>query len=1314
MGVSTDYPNVPEWVSKSTGYQAGSMVKYKGNIFYAAFWGLEPGVGDADHNGWRFYDELYDLTPHTPTQEAKIIAYIPTWRKKEGFNYANAEMYRHITHGIVAFLMFSETNLGEFDPTSVNDVNAVLPDVVNTGHEKDTRISIALGGATDYGFFNLMTSVGNNPANPLLDKAVQNVVNFVKSNDLDGVDLDLECWWDKNSDPSKDQGGRLKSEGPHPAGYALTLFAQKLKQAMPDKLVSVTLFGTSWYGNNYDSKIADYVDWLAIMTYDLTGSWNASPVGPHSALFKIRNQDSAKIREQEFYQESYTKEQQGEWPGGGILNNPILSVEDTLWYWTNPLFVNSQGAGQNIPRNKIATGVPTYGYDFAYQKDPDDLSGQIPPGYKLIQYKNILAQFPDASTAANGNIKVPGNTPRPPFVSAAGTYPYAHDIYFETPQTATDKLNFLKSIGAQGVIIWELSNDVWEEGKSSILKVLYKNSGNPDKSPAIQDGGSSVGDGDFGKPVRYDTGDWSDVALNSENVVVGLRNSIVNDNPGFANLSYDIGRVDGDKIQWTSNFPSLEKGERWPSIAINNSGLVVEVYESSGGHTLWCKVGNVVADNNINGGKRIDWGESWQYDGEGTWPSVAINDHGLVVGVHTTDRDNLWYRVGTHNSSSSPAIDWRDSIWYGSSGEHPSVAINNNGLVVEVHQSSALGVSYRVGRVADDGIHINWGDEIKYDNGIKPSVAINNDGLVVEVHQSESGDTLWYRGTGQVNDTNKTITWSNAESQDYSNGQSPRVACNGEFAVETNCGIPIDGKTNEVFYSVLTLPAYRSNWIQLQGENSYFYCACNRPANNKERQASDHTMTIQEGAPYLYAVLTKDDDTADFPDGAVLTIEGPDGTQYDRDIEEENQLVIMSDSSVRCLIIKDPKPGDWKMTMTVPEGVGFHCECNTVPSKDPYKTITTALSKTNQLQKRDLSNNGKTNDQGWLALYAVWLVANLIKDVKEDAKVGAITGGVVGAGVGFVGGPTGPVTVPGGALIGALTGALGGVATGLAQGVTAMSTQMAALAQANAAPPEEVRIATWNVFHGNLAPGNDPAYGQPRLRLLEDRVAQLLNFGVQNNIGLITFQEMPRPILNAPNHALFTTIRNLNYDYVIVNDEYPSGGTAPVSTRRDGYLIVYNPAVFTLQNIAPGIQWQYFQPQLFLQGIAQARPPVQLQFQNLANGTVFDFLTWHTEPQRGNAQTYVTTAFNQLSQQQGNWILAGDLNMDDNHLPPGLVDSHHLTGDNLTLDHIITSGTAINPEADTHLPGRFTISQQQWGWFWSDAHYVLFGIVQFP
>ena len=248
--------------------------------------------------------------------------------------------------------------------------------------------------------------------------------------------------------------------------------------------------------------------------------------------------------------------------------------------------------------------------------------------------------------------------------------------------------------------------------------------------------------------------------------------------------------------------------------------------------------------------------------------------------------------------------------------------------------------------------------------------------------------------------------------------------------------------------------------------------------------------------------------------------------------------------------------------------------------------------------------------------------------------------------------------------------------------------------------------------------GDDPSYQQPRLPQLQDRVNELVNFGVQNNIGLITFQEMPQSVLNDPNHPILTNIRrNSNYDYVIVNSEYPSRSNIndppPASATTDGYLILYNPTVFTLQDIAPGVQWQYFQPQLFLQGLAQARPPVQLRFQNQANGNVFDFLTWHTEPQRALARTYVQTAYDQLSQQQGNWILAGDLNIDDNNLPPGVVDPHHLTGDNLTLDHIITSGTAIDPEQDPEEPGRFTISQQQWGRFWSDAHYVLFGIVRF-
>jgi GH18 family chitinase len=452
------------------------MVKYQGNVFEAAFWSSQPGVGDPNENGWRLYDEMYDLTPHTPTSQARVVAYIPTWRRSEGFVYGNPLLYQNITHGVISFLTFDQTNIGEFDNTSVAAVNAIAGEVVNTAHPMGTFITVSLGGGTDYGFRYLMERIGANPSDPVVQHVVTNVANFVQAHNLDGVDLDLECWWDPNNDPTKDQGGRPKSSGPHPAGVGLVEFAQQLRQAMPSKIISATLFATSWYGNNYDARLADAVDWLGIMTYDLTGSWNQSPVGPHTALLKIRDQTP------------YIAQQQGAWPGAGSSgnpwdNNPILSVEDAIWYWSNPYFLNWQGAGQSMPRNKMMAGVPAYGYDFAYAKGADPQSGQIPPGYLTIDYKQIVNQFPAAATTPQANIQLPGNTPRPAFDATPGTYPFSHNIYFETPATAVTKLQLLMSLGMQGVIIWELTTDVWDA--NSIVQALYANSGNPASRPPI-------------------------------------------------------------------------------------------------------------------------------------------------------------------------------------------------------------------------------------------------------------------------------------------------------------------------------------------------------------------------------------------------------------------------------------------------------------------------------------------------------------------------------------------------------------------------------------------------------------------------------------------------------------------------------------------------------------------------------------------------------------------------------------------------------------------------------------------------------------
>ena len=827
MGISSDYPAVPDWVAKPEGYQTGAVVKYKGNIFRAAFWASEPGEGDANKNGWRFFDELYDQTPHTVTSQAKVIAYIPTWRKKEGFDYTNPEMYRYITHGIVSFLTFSETHLGEFDADSVAEVTSLLPRVVSTAHLFGTNIMVALGGANDYGFLDLMTAVGNNPNSPQLDEAVQNVVGFVNVNFLDGVDLDLECWWGKPGE--KDQGGRMKSDGPHPAGRALALFAQKLKEAMPDKIVSATTFGTSWYGNNYDPALADHVDWLGVMTYDLTGSWDQSPVGPHTALHAIRARETSSIHAADVYQESYIPEQQGDWPGGGTENSPILSVEDTLWYWTNPLFVNWQGPGQNLPRTKVAAGVPVYGYDFAYAKDPDEVSGQIPPGYKDIRYKDILATFPDAADAPNANIKVPGTTPRPHLARPLppGDYPYAHNIYFETPNTAVAKLNFLKDVGAQGVIIWELSDDVWDDGKS-IIKALYEASGNPPRLPLV---------------------------LSAQQPAVEIPSPYLWDSTGFLGFSTSALQFQDDGIvrpgvrQFSARLWNVPSGVDWKTAASQAPAVIKRQYFNR---------------------------------------PTRIVDKGAL---------GLWGEFDVREESDVPA-------WYWGHMEESSGA--------------PPGFKRYISRL--------WG--------------------------------LPTFGGDWVGSSRKTP-----------------ALIEGQYFDQ-----PTDHRDQGIggFFGIFDVSDHPSPapapLAQARGANDCSYClmgTTSPPGGNVTHLNLTSTMTVTPGTPYLYAVLTQDNDSVDFPTGVVMTIQDPGGAHYDHDVQDDKQLVMMSGPSVRCLVVKDPRPGDWTMTMVAPSGAGFHCECNTAPSADIFETM---VKTRQQLSSQGLGPRDVTGALAYLAAGAIALV----------------------------------------------------------------------------------------------------------------------------------------------------------------------------------------------------------------------------------------------------------------------------------------------------------------------------------------------------
>jgi GH18 family chitinase len=448
------------WASSSTGYQKDAQVSHKkGN--YKAKWytTTEPGTsGD-----WELVSKCGDggLGPDYVGPQ-RIIGYLPYW--VPDFNMKTYDP-AGVTHLVVAFNLFQQNN-NDFNSANFasiawgafhnRKVDSTLFDngLLNRARTKGVKVSVAIGGATDFAFLWLLTRYYNNDAK--LEEMANFITNYVNAKGIDGVDLDLECWWpDATISGTTEQGGRVRGDkwggpdqGPHPAGLGLTRLAQKLRAKMPTKLISAAVFATSYYGNNYDDGLGQYVDWLGLMTYDFTGSWNTSPVGPHSALYKVPLNT---------YQ-------------GQTADNPIYSAQDALEYWMGfaPAAWNHDG-GFNVPKAKLAIGVPFYGYDLATRK-PNNGNGFV-----ALKWKEILASYPSASTSYDplDQRQLGG------YIGADGK-----KIYFDTPRAAGEKIKYTKNYGHQGVIIWEITGDVAFSNSNSLLKAISDAAGN-NPPPAV-------------------------------------------------------------------------------------------------------------------------------------------------------------------------------------------------------------------------------------------------------------------------------------------------------------------------------------------------------------------------------------------------------------------------------------------------------------------------------------------------------------------------------------------------------------------------------------------------------------------------------------------------------------------------------------------------------------------------------------------------------------------------------------------------------------------------------------------------------------
>ncbi|MBI2429899.1 MAG: T9SS type A sorting domain-containing protein [Ignavibacteriales bacterium] len=290
---------------------------------------------------------LFLISAHA--QQKHVIGYYPGWY---GVTFpASALKYNYLTHINHAFAFpDAEGNL---------KINAAykIPDaaLVSAAHTANVKVSLSLGGASESGNFPGVVADSLKRS-----KFISDIIDFLYSNNYDGVDLDWE-------------GPANVTQKNNLTKFVIELDSALFKQD-PDWLITMAVGATNWSGQWHDyAVLKQHIDWFNIMTYDFHGSW--SHCGHNSPLYSPS--------------------------GSSCLDGSIKAS------------INYHNLTRGIPKNQLVVGMPFYGYRFECTAGQYGLYKPITKAEQLT-YIDILSRLLHGTRVWDDVTKNPYITFTPP------------------------------------------------------------------------------------------------------------------------------------------------------------------------------------------------------------------------------------------------------------------------------------------------------------------------------------------------------------------------------------------------------------------------------------------------------------------------------------------------------------------------------------------------------------------------------------------------------------------------------------------------------------------------------------------------------------------------------------------------------------------------------------------------------------------------------------------------------------------------------------------------------------------------------------
>ncbi|XP_012524289.2 probable chitinase 10 [Monomorium pharaonis] len=378
--------------------------------------------------------------------EKKVVCYYTNWawRRTSFGSFTPEDIDGQLcTHIVYAFATLdAETFLLNIDD-SAEVYRRFLNKTAEIKRKNGVKVLLGLGGWND-SKDDKYSRLANSSQSTRKSFA-EYVVRIIEQYEFDGLDLDWEfpvCWQgDCSRGPQQDSEnfvGLLEdlSEALRSRELLLSIAVSASKIVVDRGYVNIPL-------------IAQYVDWINVVTYDYHSGWG-SETGHVAPLYRHPNDIS-----------------------------PFLNANFSVRYWIS----------KGVPAEMIVMGIPTYGSSFTLSEESQNQVGLSQPGFrskasgpgepgKLTKSAGFLAYHEICDNVKNDGWSV---TKDPK--GRVGPYASKHDqwVSYDDVSNVAKKAELIKELNLGGGMIWSMDLDdfkgLCECGRYPLLTALNRGLG---------------------------------------------------------------------------------------------------------------------------------------------------------------------------------------------------------------------------------------------------------------------------------------------------------------------------------------------------------------------------------------------------------------------------------------------------------------------------------------------------------------------------------------------------------------------------------------------------------------------------------------------------------------------------------------------------------------------------------------------------------------------------------------------------------------------------------------------------------------------